>query len=78
MDTKIITVDEAAALLDVKKSYLYKLTFRRAIPHYKPCGKKLYFDRDELVAWIKSNRVSTDEELDQEAQKYTMKKGGVK
>ena len=74
---KILTTDEAAAYMGISKSYLHKLTMRREIPFYKPMGKMCYFDRNELEDWITCNRASTNEELNQRAQTYCMKKGGA-
>ncbi len=74
---EVITSEEAAKYLGIKKSYLYKLTMRRQIPHYKPMGKMCYFNRVELEQWLQSNRVSTSTEIAQQAQAYCMKKGGV-
>lgn len=74
---KILTTDEAAAYMGISISYLHKLTMRREIPFYKPMGKMCYFDRNELEAWITCNRASTNEELNQRAQTYCMKKGGA-
>ena len=73
---EVLTSDEAARYLGISKSYLYKLTMRQLIPHYKPLGKMCYFNRQELEAWLQANRVSTSEEIEQEAQAYCLKKGG--
>ncbi|MBR5715451.1 MAG: helix-turn-helix domain-containing protein [Bacteroidales bacterium] len=71
IDTKeVLTTTEAAQYMGVSKSYLYKLTMRQEIPHYKPCGKMVYFNRVELVAWLQRNRVATNEEQDQRAQTH--------
>ena len=35
---EVLTSDEAAKYMGVSKSYLYKLTMRQQIPHYKPSG----------------------------------------
>ena len=75
---EVLTSDEAARYLGISKSYLYKLTMRQAIPHYKPMGKMCYFNRLELEQWIQSNRVATADELSQQAQAYCMKKAGRK
>lgn len=74
---EVLTSDEAAKYMGVSKSYLYKLTMRQQIPHYKPMGKLCYFNRQELEQWLQSNRVATDDELNDRAQAYCMKKGGV-
>lgn len=71
----VLTSDEAARYLGITKSYLYKLTMGRKIPHSKPMGKMVYFDRLELEAWLRSNRVATNEELERNAAAYCRKGG---
>ena len=75
---EVLTSDEAAKYMGVSKSYLYKLTMRQQIPHYKPMGKMCYFNRLELEQWLQSNRVSTSTEISQQTQAYCMKKGGAR
>ena len=75
---EVLTSDEAAKYMGVSKSYLYKLTMRQQIPHYKPMGKMCYFNRLELEQWLQNNRVSTSTEISQQAQTYCMKKGGAR
>lgn len=74
---EVLTSDEAARYLGVSKSCLYKWTMERTIPHYKPNGKMCYFNRKEIESWMQSNRVQTDDELEQQAQRLA-KKGGKK
>lgn len=78
LNTKeVFTVNEASQYTGMSKSYLYKLMMRRQIPHYKsPTGKKCFFNRQELINWLQSDRVATDAELSEKAQTYCMKKGG--
>lgn len=73
---EVLTSDETAKYMGVSKSYLYKLTMRQQIPHYKPMGKMVYFNRLELEQWLQNNRVSTATEISQQAAAYCMKKGG--
>ncbi|MGI6048864.1 MAG: helix-turn-helix domain-containing protein [Petrimonas sp.] len=74
----VFTLDEASLITGLKKSYLYKLTHFKEIPHYKPNGGMIYFDRADLEAWMKQNRVATAKEIDQKANSYvvTGQKGG--
>jgi excisionase family DNA binding protein len=65
-----LTLEEASAYSGISKSYLYKLTSSGTIPHYKPEGKIIYFDRAELNSWLKRNRVKTTEEIEQETADY--------
>ena len=64
---KPMAIDEACKFLDCSKSHLYKLTSTHQIPHYKPNGKKIFFSRHELCAWITRNPVKTVSEIDQAA-----------
>lgn len=74
---EVLTSDETARYLGISKSYLYKLTMQKKLPHYKPLGKMCYFNRQELERWLQTNRVSTADEVNQKAQQYCMKKGGA-
>jgi excisionase family DNA binding protein len=56
-----LNFNEACKYLDVSPSHLYKLTSTKQIPHFCPQGKKLYFKREELDAWLQRNRQTADE-----------------
>lgn len=75
---QVLTLEDVASITGLSKSHLYKLTSTCQIPHYKKNGKILYFDRKEVEMWLKDNRVKTQEEAEQEAIAYTIKKGGIK
>ena len=67
---KPLTLKEAAEFLDFSRSYLYRLTSQGRVPCYKPEGKRIYFDRAELVNWLKRNRIRPQEELEATAATY--------
>lgn len=75
---EILTSDEASKYMGISKSYLYKLTMRRQIPFYRPTGKIIFFNRQELEEWLQSNRISTSTEINEQAQAYCIKKGGIR
>jgi len=62
-----LTAQEAADLLGIAKSTLYKMTMRRVIPSYRPTGGKLVFRREDLEAFLFSNRRASRTELDAQA-----------
>ena len=68
----VLSFDEASKLLNLSKSYLYKLTSGNLIPHYKPQGKMLFFERADLEAWLRQNPIKTQAQIEQEAQKYIL------
>lgn len=70
----VLNFDDVATLTGLSKSHLYKLTCTRQIPHYKPNGKQVYFDRSEVEAWMKQNRVNTQTEAEQQAINYVVRK----
>jgi excisionase family DNA binding protein len=49
-------LSEAAELLNLSKSFLYKNTMNKTIP-FRKVGRKLLFDRAELKAWVESRVV---------------------
>lgn len=70
LSKNVLTFDEAVLFTGLAKSYLYKLTASGKIPHYKPSGKLIYFDRAELEQWMLRNPVKTAEEIEQQAIDY--------
>lgn len=70
---EILTLEEVAQYTGLTKSQLYKLTSKKIIPHYKPTGKICYFKRSEVDAWLTSNPVATESELNDRAQSYCLK-----
>ncbi len=59
-----LTLAEAAIYLHISKPTLYKMTSQSLIAHSKPNGKKCYFLKADLDAYLTRNRVSTREEVE--------------
>ena len=49
---EVLTFDEASDYTGISRSYLYKLTASKKIPHSKPNGKMVFFDKKKLVDWL--------------------------
>ena len=64
----VMNLEEAALFTGMSKSSLYKLTHRHVIPHYKPNGKLIYFEKTELLNWMRQNRISSSTEIGEKAQ----------
>lgn len=67
---EILSLDEVVEYTGLSKSFLYKLTSNRVIPHYKPSGKLCYFRKAEIDQWLTSNPVATSAELEAKALHY--------
>jgi excisionase family DNA binding protein len=53
-----LDVNEVASFLKMSTSHVYTLTSSKKIPHIKLLGKKVLFDKAEILDWLKSKKVS--------------------
>ncbi|SDB26672.1 DNA binding domain-containing protein, excisionase family [Flavobacteriaceae bacterium MAR_2010_188] len=71
---EVLTFNEACDYTGISRSYLYKLTSSGKIPHSKPNGKMLFFEKRKLVEWLLQNKRKSQDEIEAEAVAYTMNK----
>ena len=57
----ILNIKEVCQYLDISQSLLYKLTCSGEIPHFKPRGKMIFFEKKELIEWIKKGNLLSSE-----------------
>lgn len=69
---EVLTFNEACDYTGISRSYLYKLTSSGKIPHSKPNGKMLFFEKKKLVDWLLQNKRKSHCEIEAEALRYTM------
>ena len=72
---EVLNLQEASVFLELSPSHLYKMTSVRAIPFYKPNGKKVYFRRAELESWLLRNKSQSTEEIQDAMDAKLLKKG---
>lgn len=53
----LISSFSAAEILDAPHSYIVRMARRKVVPHYRLPDGEIRFDRDELYAWIRGQRV---------------------
>lgn len=70
---KVMSLAELCEYTGMSKQSIYKLTSAQKVPHSKR-GKRLYFEREKVDAWLVENRVKTDRELAQQANEYLSQK----
>ena len=73
---EVLTFNDVVALTGLAKSTLYKLTCNHQIPYYKPCGKYLYFEKAEVMEWMRRGRVDSVNESEEKAAAHNTKRGG--
>ena len=57
---KLLTVIQAAEMLGIHRTTLYKLIEAKKIPHIRKEGLGLRLDPDQLEAWTKSGEIKSD------------------
>lgn len=70
-----MSLDEAATYLHVSKSHTYQLTSKGLIAHFKPAGKKIFFRKSDLDAYLLRNRRASESELEQAAVDHIVRSG---
>ena len=73
---EVLTFDETAIFTGFSKSYLYKLTSAGIVPHSKPNGKNLFFDRAKVQEWLLGKPIKTSAEINAAASDYVTLKTG--
>lgn len=61
---QVMTIEEVVRLTGYSKATIYKFTSERKIPFHKPehKGRKLYFNREEILDWLQSESHPTIEQ----------------
>jgi len=65
-----LTVDEAAALIGSKRSYIYKLTHEKRISFTKPGGNRVLIKRSDLLDWIEANRIKSQKDVQNDVEQF--------
>jgi excisionase family DNA binding protein len=71
--SRILTLTEFCEYTNLSKQTAYKLTSAQKVPHSKR-GKRLYFDREKVDAWLLENQVATQADIKGRANDYLLKK----
>ena len=53
----VLTFEETCDYTGMSRSYLYKLTSEGNIPHSKPNGKLIFFEKKKLNDWLLQNSI---------------------
>lgn len=64
---EVLTLEEAALFMGISKSSLYKMTHRHELPFFRLNGKLIYFEKAELLKWMRQNRSMSEAETKEAA-----------
>ncbi|TSE07724.1 helix-turn-helix domain-containing protein [Aquimarina algiphila] len=74
LNKNILNFQEACLYTGIKESYMYKLTSGNVIPHSKPNGKLIFFEKTDIDSWCLKNKTLPEEAYEAEALKYVLSK----
>jgi len=61
-DKKYLNIKEASGYLNLSVRYLYQLVQHKKIPAYRPSGKVLLFNVEELDMWVSRAAIKMEEQ----------------
>ena len=64
---EVLKIEEADIFMGISKSRLYKMTHRHELPFFRPNGKLIYFEKAELLKWMRQNRSMSEAETKEAA-----------
>ena len=67
---QILTVEDLINYTGFSRSYIYKLVHKNVISYYKPNGKTLFFQKNEIDEWLLKNKNQSDSQIEAKAQDY--------
>lgn len=68
----IFNLDQFCEYTGLSKQTAYKLTGKGLVPHSKR-GKRLYFEKSQIDAWLLENKVGGISEIEHKANEYLIK-----
>lgn len=71
--TRMLSTFEASTYLNLSPPYVRRLAFNGKIVSYKPGGKNLYFDIEDLDNYLRANRRMSENEISSYALKFKVK-----
>ncbi|MEZ4841765.1 MAG: helix-turn-helix domain-containing protein [Flavobacteriaceae bacterium] len=70
---EVLTFEETCEYSGISRSYLYKLTASNNIPHSKPNGKMIFFEKKKLNEWLLQNSIKSNDDIEAEALSYSFR-----
>lgn len=67
---QVLTLEEASIYMGISKSSLYKMTHKHELPFYRPNGKLIYFEKSELLKWMRQSRTMSESETKEAATRH--------
>jgi excisionase family DNA binding protein len=63
-----LSTEELCKYLDVSKAYVYMLSHKNELPKYCPSGKRIWFKKSDVDNFINKGRISSNDEIQEDAE----------
>jgi excisionase family DNA binding protein len=73
LQKKMWTVDDFCTYTGISKAYTYHLTATGKVKFYRPFGKMIFFDAEEVIDFLKQNPSESSKSLSAKATQYLLK-----
>jgi excisionase family DNA binding protein len=75
-EPELLTIEQVASLLHLSKATIYTKHSKGEIPGVCKRGKRLFFERDVILNWLKGGRILCTPEIEAEADQFLTAKAG--
>lgn len=72
LNKKIWTMEDFCAFTGFSRDYAYQLTGSGKVKCYRPLGKMIFFEPDEVIEFLKQNPSMSAKELKAKTDKYLL------
>ncbi len=73
LNKKMWTLEDFCAFTGLSKQYAYHLTSTGKVKFYRPFGKMIYFDAEEVVEFLRQNQSTDPAALNSKVNSYLIK-----
>lgn len=69
---RLLTIEQAATVSGVSKSYIQKLVASKKLSHSKPTGKLIFIHRRDLEKFLSQNYIASNDEVESNVSDYLL------
>lgn len=74
LQKQVLTMDDFCTYTGFSKGHAYKLTSTNRIRFYKPLGKAIFFDLEDVVEFLKTNEIKSNGSFHKNVENYFINK----
>ncbi len=72
LQKEVLTLEEFCAYAGISKHQAYHLTSRKAVKSYRPFGKMLYFQKDDVIDFLLQNPSTNQRQISTKTNSYLL------